>query len=55
MGMSAFKYAWITDITQEERVKGMTVDIFEKSIKLDDLNIIFVDTPGHNNYILQAM
>lgn len=34
--MQAFKYAWITDITQEERVKGMTVDVLEKSIQLDD-------------------
>ncbi len=33
----------------------MTVDILEKSVQIDDLNILFVDTPGHNNYILKAM
>ena len=51
MGKESFKYAWVTDQTEEERVRGVTIDVGVKKISLKDKNIVFLDSPGHRDFI----
>ena len=41
----------MTDSTEEERVRGVTIDVGVKKITLDDREIIFLDSPGHRDFI----
>ena len=50
-GRESFKYAWVTDETEEERVRGVTIDVGVKKIILKDRNIVFLDSPGHRDFI----
>lgn len=51
MGKESFKFAWVTDETEEERVRGVTIDVGVKKITLKDKNIVFLDSPGHRDFI----
>ena len=51
MGMESFKHAWVTDSTEEERVRGVTIDVGAKKVELAGKNITFLDSPGHRDFI----
>lgn len=51
MGKESFKYAWFGDETEEERKRGVTIDVGVKKIKLNDRSIVFLDSPGHRDFI----
>ena len=39
----------------EEREKGVTIDVNERSIEVENKKIHFVDTPGHKDYLFKAL
>ena len=43
--------AWIFDEREDEREKGITVDVNEKYLVLKDKIITFLDTPGHRDLV----
>jgi elongation factor 1 alpha-like protein len=45
------KYAWIFDERDDEREKGITVDVNEKYVAIGDKIITFLDTPGHKDLV----
>ena len=51
MGKESFRHAWVTDSTEEERVRGVTIDVGVKKLQLGDKKIIFLDSPGHRDFI----
>lgn len=51
MGKESFKDAWVTDSTEEERTRGVTIDVGVKKIDIGDRHIIFLDSPGHRDFI----
>lgn len=53
--MQSFKFAWLTDIVPEERERGITIDNLEKLIILENKEFLFIDTPGHKFFILNAL
>ena len=36
---------------EEERVRGVTIDVGVKKIDLEDRQIVFLDSPGHRDFI----
>ena len=51
MGKESFKHAWVTDSTEEERVRGVTIDVGVKKLELGGKKFIFLDSPGHRDFI----
>lgn len=51
MNKESFKYAWVTDESPLEREKGITIDVGLKTVKIKDKTIVFLDSPGHKDYI----
>lgn len=41
----------MTDSTEEERARGVTIDVGVKKIELGGKNIVFLDSPGHRDFI----
>lgn len=36
---------------EEERIRGVTIDVGVRKIALHDRNIVFLDSPGHRDFI----
>jgi translation elongation factor EF-1alpha len=53
--MASFKYAWVLDTMEEEWIRGLTMDTDEREIDYKNHKIVFVDTPGHKDFLLSAM
>ncbi len=53
--LESWYLAYLTDTSQEERLKGKTVDYSINSININDIKINLIDTPGHKNYISNTM
>ncbi|KAH7649336.1 HBS1 (RNA metabolism translation) [Cryptosporidium bovis] len=53
IGKSSFAYAWVFDDTEDERERGITINVTAKYIKLDKNNSILtiLDSPGHAEFI----
>lgn len=41
----------MTDETEEERIRGVTIDVGVRKITLNGKNIVFLDSPGHRDFI----
>nr|CCA19223.1 translation elongation factor 1alpha putative [Albugo laibachii Nc14] len=50
-GKSSFKYAWVTDADQEERARGVTMDIGLKFFETASKCVTLLDAPGHKDFI----
>lgn len=50
-GKSSFWLAWALDSTDEERSRGVTVDIGEASFETADTRFTVLDAPGHKDYV----
>lgn len=50
-GTKANKFAWIFDEREDEREKGITVDVNEKYVVVGNKSITFLDTPGHRDLV----
>ncbi|KAG7882682.1 hypothetical protein KL938_003105 [Ogataea parapolymorpha] len=55
MGKSSFSLAWIMDQTQEERSRGVTVDICQTQIETPTQKFTIIDSPGHKDYVPQMI
>ncbi|MCP9260365.1 hypothetical protein DINM_003724 [Dirofilaria immitis] len=50
-GKASFAYAWILDDTQEERQRGVTMDIARTIFETEHRKIFVLDAPGHKDFI----
>lgn len=51
IGKSSFQYAWVLDQTEEERARGVTMDIAQNSFETDKAKFTILDAPGHRDFI----
>lgn len=50
-GKASFLYAWVLDETEEERKRGITIDIGQYQFETDNRNVTILDAPGHRDFI----
>lgn len=50
-GKSSFKYAWVLDADQEERDRGVTIDVAVSSFGTEHRQFTLLDAPGHADFI----
>lgn len=50
-GKASFAYAWVLDETEEERQRGVTMDIGRTSFETKNRRIVLLDAPGHKDFI----
>lgn len=51
IGKSSFAYAWVLDETEEERSRGITIDVAQTKFETDKKIIYLLDAPGHKDFI----
>jgi elongation factor 1 alpha-like protein len=51
IGKGSFKFAWVLDATEEERTRGVTVDVAESSFETENKSIVLLDAPGHADFV----
>lgn len=51
MGKGSFAYAWALDSSQEERERGVTIDVAQDSFATDNRQFTLLDAPGHRDFI----
>lgn len=51
MGKSSFALAWVMDQTEEERTRGVTIDICVSSFDTPSTHFTIVDAPGHRDFV----
>ncbi|XP_071513951.1 protein HBS1 isoform X1 [Panulirus ornatus] len=51
VGKQSFMYAWVLDDTDEERSRGITVDIAQRMFESETKIITLLDAPGHRDFI----
>jgi len=51
IGKSSFAFAWVLDETEEERNRGVTIDIAQTKFETDKKIINLLDAPGHRDFI----
>jgi len=51
IGKSSFAFAWVMDSTEEERTRGITVDIATNTFSTARTNFTILDAPGHRDFI----
>ncbi|KAA8904291.1 hypothetical protein TRICI_005517 [Trichomonascus ciferrii] len=50
-GKGSFALAWVLDQTEEERRRGVTMDICVSSFETKDAKFTIVDAPGHKDFV----
>lgn len=50
-GKSSFSLAWVMDQTQEERNRGVTIDICTSEFETENGYFTIVDAPGHRDFV----
>lgn len=51
IGKSSFAFAWAMDSTEEERARGITVDIATNTFETEKTKFTILDAPGHRDFI----
>lgn len=51
LGKSSFMYAWVLDETEEERMRGITMDVAQSKFETTTKKITILDAPGHKDFI----
>ena len=51
IGKQSFMYAWVLDDTEEERSRGVTVDVAQRTFETSSKTIGLLDAPGHRDFI----
>ncbi len=51
IGKASFAYAWVLDETEEERSRGVTMDIAQTRFVSDTKLVTLLDAPGHKDFI----
>ncbi|KAG1712334.1 hypothetical protein DVH05_000082 [Phytophthora capsici] len=50
-GKSSFAYAWVMDADEEERSRGVTMDVGTSHFETDTKHVTLLDAPGHRDFI----
>ncbi|KAJ1360222.1 hypothetical protein KIN20_019146 [Parelaphostrongylus tenuis] len=50
-GKASFAFAWVLDETEEERSRGVTMDVAKTSFETTSKRIVLLDAPGHKDFI----
>ncbi|KAJ1961024.1 hypothetical protein GGI12_003478, partial [Dipsacomyces acuminosporus] len=51
IGKGSFAYAWVLDETEEERSRGVTMDIATSSFATKHRKFTLLDAPGHRDFV----
>ena len=51
LGKQSFMYAWVLDETEEERERGITMDVGQNRFETDHRVVTLLDAPGHKDFI----
>ncbi|XP_050693971.1 protein HBS1-like [Eriocheir sinensis] len=51
LGKQSFMYAWVLDDTEEERSRGITVDVAQRVFTTGQRTVTLLDAPGHRDFI----
>ncbi|KAM3129022.1 hypothetical protein pb186bvf_018866 [Paramecium bursaria] len=51
IGKESFSYAFLTDSTNQEKQRGITMDVSYKVIQINDKLFNLMDSPGHMDYM----
>lgn len=51
IGKSSFAYAWVLDETEEERSRGVTIDVAQTKFETEKKIVHLLDAPGHKDFI----
>lgn len=51
VGKNSFMYAWVLDETEEERTRGITMDIAQSRFETRNRMVTLLDAPGHKDFI----
>ncbi len=47
----SFKFAWVLDHLDEERDRGLTIDVAYEKLETDENMITIIDSPGHQDFV----
>ncbi|KAK5982245.1 Elongation factor Tu [Trichostrongylus colubriformis] len=50
-GKASFAFAWVLDETEEERSRGVTMDIAKTTFETYSKRVLLLDAPGHKDFI----
>lgn len=50
-GKGSFAFAWVLDETEEERARGITMDVAMTTLETKTKSITLMDAPGHRDFI----
>jgi len=50
-GKASFSYAWVMDEQEEERSRGVTIDVGMKAFETPTKSVTLLDAPGHRDFI----
>ena len=51
IGKSSFRYAWVLDGQEEERERGVTIDVAVSSFETEHKIVTLLDAPGHRDFV----
>jgi len=51
VGKQSFMYAWVLDETDEERERGITMDVGQNKFETEKKLVTLLDAPGHRDFI----
>eukprot|EP00127_Corallochytrium_limacisporum_P004155 Clim_evm100s157 gene=Clim_evmTU100s157 len=51
MGKASFKFAWVLDAGEEERNRGITVNVATTNFETDHRDVTLMDAPGHKDFV----
>ncbi|XP_013773845.1 HBS1-like protein [Limulus polyphemus] len=51
LGKASFVYAWVLDETEEERNRGITMDVAQSKFETPARFVTLLDAPGHKDFI----
>lgn len=51
VGKQSFMYAWVLDETDEERERGITMDVGQNRFETEHKVVTLLDAPGHRDFI----
>lgn len=55
IGKASFAFAWILDETEEERARGITMDVAVHSFRSPRRRWTLLDAPGHKDFMSQMI
>ncbi|ELR17919.1 HBS1like, putative, partial [Acanthamoeba castellanii str. Neff] len=51
LGKGSFSFAWVLDEQEEERARGVTMDVAVRRLETENRRITLLDAPGHRDFV----